>query len=383
MIASEVPVSLAGRSRKNNLARRVVQMTSAHPPFDARIYHKECMSLAMAGYDVTLIVPYAGSETAMDGIKLRKIAPPRGRSERMTRTVASIYRAALKEDAEVYHFHDPELMPVGMLLKLHGKKVIYDVHEDYASNMRKQWIPAALRGLASFAVRACEAAAGRACDRIVAATPKIADNFNAKRASVVQNFPWTSEFTAREDRPYLQREQIVAYIGYLADSRGLREMAEAIRIVNDEAPARLIMAGRMVSGAQSDPFEGGDHVELLGEVDRSRIADLLSRSRIGLVVYRPTPNYYSGQPTKLLEYMAAGLPVVASDFPFYRQVIESSSCGLLVDPLQPKEIAKALLWLLQNETQAEEMGRRGRKAVLERYNWEIEAKRLISVYDSL
>jgi len=358
-------------------------MTSAHPPFDARVYHKICRSLAIAGYEVTLIVPYAGGGTAEHGIRLCKVPPPRGRRERMTTTLFRIYRQAVIQNAEIYHFHDPELMPVGLLLRLHGKKVIYDVHEDHSSNMAKQWIPPALRSLASFTVRACEAVAGRACDHIVAATPRIAANFNAKRTSIVQNFPWTSEFITGNDLPYAQRDPIVAYIGYLADSRGLREMAEAIQLVNAKMPSQLLMAGRMVSGAQDQPFTGSDFVELLGEVDRTRIADLLSRSRIGLVVYRPTPNYYFGQPTKLLEYMAAGLPVVASDFPFYRQVIESSGCGLLVDPLKPEEIAKALLWLLENESEAELMGQRGRNAILERYNWEIESRRLVSIYDSL
>jgi glycosyltransferase involved in cell wall biosynthesis len=139
----------------------------------------------------------------------------------------------------------------------------------------------------------------------------------------------------------------------------------------------------MHSGAQSNEYHGNAQTVMLGSVDRQEIKQLLSRSRIGIVVYHPTPNYYYGQPTKLLEYMAAGLPVVASDFPFYRRIIESTECGLLVDPLQPAKIAEAILWLLRNPERAEEMGTRGQKAVLDRYNWEQEAKHLISAYDAL
>jgi glycosyltransferase involved in cell wall biosynthesis len=365
------------------MARRIVQMTSVHPAFDTRIYHKECRSLALAGYDVTLIAPYEGDELVRDGFRLRGVAPPRKRRERLTRTINSVYRAAVDEDAEIYHFHDPELMPIGMLLKLRGKKVVYDVHEDYASNMQKQWIPPTLRGPASLAVRISEATIARVCDHVVAATPKIASQFATRRTSVVQNFPRIAEFDSQQGEPYTRREAIVAYVGYLANARGLQEMAEAMRLVNGEVPARLLMAGRMMQGAQAEGFGGASHVEVLGESGRMQVAQLLSRARIGIVVYHPTPNYYYGQPTKLLEYMAAGLPVVASDFPFYREVIQSSGCGILVDPLQPRQIADAMLWLLRNEGSAEEMGKRGRQAVMERFNWENEARRLISTYDKL
>lgn len=358
-------------------------MTSVHPPFDVRIYHKECRSLARAGYEVTLIAPHSGASPSIDGITLHAVTPPLSRGERMTRTIAAVYRAAVEEDAEIYHFHDPELMSIAVLLKLRGKKVIYDVHEDYAGNMRKQWIPSGLQGLAGLAVRTSEAAMGQVCDRIVAATPKIASHFRSSMTSVVQNFPWTDEFNMVQGQPYQEREAIVAYIGYLADVRGLREMNEAIQLVNIEMSARLVLAGEMVGGAQGNTFQGGDLVEQLGPVDRAQIAQLLSRAKIGIVVYHPTANYFHGQPTKLLEYMAAGLPVVASDFPFYRQVIESSGCGLLVDPLQPSDIARAMLWLFRNPASAEEMGRRGQQAVLAHYNWERESESLLRVYDCL
>jgi glycosyltransferase involved in cell wall biosynthesis len=317
-------------------------------------------------------------------VKLRTVPLPRQRRERVTQTIPAIFRAAVKEDASIYHFHDPELMPVGMLLKLRGKKVIYDVHEDYSSNMRKQWIPKALQWPASLAVKVSEATLGRACSRIVAATPKIAGQFLPRMTSVVQNFPWLNEFSTATGTPYLEREPIVAYVGYLADVRGLQEMAQAIQLVAEKTPARLVLAGRMISGAQANTFAAGKApIEQLGAVDRPQVAALLERSRIGIVVYHPTPNYYHGQPTKLLEYMAAGLPIVASDFPFYRQVIESSRCGVLVDPLQPAQIAEALTWLLQNPERARQMGLNGQKAIVKRYNWEQEAKSLVAAYDEL
>lgn len=365
------------------MTRRIVQMTSVHPPFDVRIFHKECRSLARAGFDVTLIAPHDGGDLARDGVLLRAIPLPKSRKERMTRTLGTIYRTAVDADAEIYQFHDPELLPVGMLLKLRGKKVIYDVHEDYSSNMRKQWIPPMLQSAASLGVKVCEGSMGSVCDRIVAATPKIASQFHPSRTVVVQNFPSKEEFAAVAGRPYGERKNIVLYLGYLADVRGLREMTSAIEIVNKRLHAELVLAGKMVQGAQSARYLASSHVREMGVLDRGRVADLLSQARIGICVYHPTPNYYHGQPTKLLEYLAAGLPVVASDFPFYRQVIESCDCGLLVDPLNPKQIADALLTLLRDPKRAEEMGKRGWNAVQERFNWEHESKQLVATYQSL
>ena len=361
-------------------------MTSVHPTFETRIFHKQCKSLALAGYNVTLIAPYrGGSHTVNDGIKLMAVPMPHDRRERITKTIPQVYRAAVRADAEIYHFHDPELMPVGLLLKLHGKKVIYDVHEDYSGNVEKQWIPVALRKPVAYGIKFSEAAVGRACDRVIAATPHIASKFNPAKTRIVQNFPWREEMFAADSTLYQQRDPLVAYVGYLADARGLREMIQAIKVVAADMPAKLVIVGKVIAGAQAQGL--GETVSSLikqtGMVDRAQVTSILAKSRIGLVCYHPTPNYYWGQPTKLLEYMAAGLPVVASDFPFYRQVIKSSDCGLLVDPLKPQEIADAILWLLRNPAVAEEMGRRGREAVLEHYNWEHEAKTLVDTYAEL
>src|SRR5215831_18384188 len=142
---------------ESHMPCRVVHLTSVHRAFDTRIFHKECKSLAMAGYDVTLIAPHAGGDSTEDGVKLKAVLPPGDRRERIMSTVPNVYRAAVREDAEIYHFHDPELMPVAGLLKLRGKKVVYDVHEDYAGTMRgKKWLPPFFRSAAGVAVRTGE-----------------------------------------------------------------------------------------------------------------------------------------------------------------------------------------------------------------------------------
>lgn len=365
---------------------RVVHLTSVHYAFDTRIYHKECKSLALAGYEVTLIAPHADGGHSQNGVKLRAVRPPRNRRERMTATIAAVHQAAVRENASIYHLHDPELLPVGVLLKMQGKKVIYDVHEDYSGTMHgKQWIPSALHGPASFALGVCEAMLARACDRVIAATPTIAQKFWPARTRLVQNFPWIHELRCSDALPYERREDIAVYVGWLGDDRGFREMSRAIELAAKTLPVRLVVGGTLIPGAKMQLANDAANklVEYAGFLTRPEVANLLARAKAGLVTLRPTKNAVNAQPTKLFEYMSAGLPVIASNFPVYRGIVESAGCGLLVDPLDPAAIAEALVWLLRNPSQAAEMGRNGQRAVAENYNWEREAKRLVATYAEL
>jgi glycosyltransferase involved in cell wall biosynthesis len=365
---------------------RVVHLTSVHYAFDNRIFHKECASLAAAGYDVTLIAQNAGGDIVGESVLLRALPPPRNRIERATKTMWQLYRAALRERGAIYHFHDPELMPVGWLLKLQGKRVIYDVHEDYTGTMAdKQWIPRSLRGIAKFGVTACEQFFADRYDRVIAATPTIAQKFKSPKTAIVQNFPWAAELVCTSEESYGAREPIVAYVGALSNIRGLREMSEAVRIAAKTTPIRLITAGKVTAGADAIATDEDSNglVEHFGMQTRPQVRDLLARARIGIVTLHPTGNYVNSQPTKLYEYMSAGLPVVASDFPVWRKVVDGAQCGLLVDPMNPAAIAEALVWLLQHPEEAEAMGRRAQKAVLESYSWEREAAVLAGIYREL
>jgi len=385
-LAGAANVGTTNDGRKVVTRCRIVHLTSVHPAFDGRIFHKECKSLAMAGYDVTLIAPRAEGDTSRDGVKIRAVTPPRNRVERMTRTVWNVYRAAVRANGEIYHFHDPELMPVGVLLKTRGKRVIYDVHEDFAHDITlKHWMPTLLRGPASAVVRACELTFTAVFDRVIAVTAVIARKFPADKARLVQNFPWTHEFRCANSLPYERHEAIAVYVGGLSDDRGLREMRQAVELAAKETPVRLVIAGQVSPGAKAE-FERDRKSALIehkGLLSRSQVAELLARARVGLVLNHPTMNYMSAQPHKLFEYMAAGLPVVASDFPPMRKIVGATGCGLLVDPLDPAAIAEVLVWLFRHPAQAAEMGQNGWRAVAERYNWERESECLIATYGEL
>jgi glycosyltransferase involved in cell wall biosynthesis len=340
----------------------------------------------MAGYDVTLIAPHAEGDLTRDGVKLKAVVPPRDRRERIASTVPAVYRAAVRENADVYHFHDPELIPVGALLKLRGKKVIYDVHEDYAGTMKgKKWLSPLFQKAAGMAVSVGEGAFSSTCDSVIAATPTIASKFRPRNTRLVQNFPWKNELRCSHASPYETRESIAVYVGGLSDLRGLREMRQAVKLAASDVPVRLVTAGIATPGAAADLADDSENrlVEHLGMLNRPQVAQLLARARVGMVLLHPLQNYIDCQPVKLFEYMSVGLPVIASDFPLWRRIIESAGCGILVNPLDPAEIARALVWLLRHPAEAVEMGRNGERAVAEKYNWERESESLVSAYAQL
>lgn len=365
---------------------QIAVLTSVHPARDIRIYHKECQSLAQAGYSVTLIASHERDEIG-DAIQIRAIPRPRNRVERMTRTLFSIYRAALAEHAQVVHFHDPELIPVGILLKLRGKKVVYDVHEDVPQQiLTKHWIaPAARKTVAKLASMA-EALGARLFDAIVAVTPAIARRFPAEKTITVQNYPILGELAPANEIPYADRPMALAYVGKASKMRGILEMVQAMDLLPKDLGARLTLVGEVVPAtleAEVQSMPGWERVENIGWQPRAGVAATLGQVRAGIVVFGPFPNHVEAQPNKLFEYMSAGLPVIASDFALWRKIVHNVGCGLLVDPTDPAAIAEAMKWMFAHPAEAEAMGRHGQEAVRSQYNWAREAEKLITLYETL
>ena len=358
---------------------KVCILTSVHPPFDTRIFHKEAKSLARAGYDVTLIAQHDKNEI-VDGIRILPLSKPKNRLERMTKTVWSVYRKALDLDADIYHFHDPELIPVGLLLKFHGKRVIYDVHEDVPrQNLSKSYIPAAFRRPISLMIGALEAFSARRFDGVITATPFINKRFLGLGANAVNvnNYPLAFELYAPENQ-WKNKEKVVCYVGGIAGIRGAFEMVEAV----GKTKYRLLLAGNIETDIEKGlkQMPGWRQVDALGFVDREDVRATMARSMGGLVLFHPEPNHIDAQPNKMFEYMSAGIPVIASNFPLWREIIEGAKCGICVDPLNPEEIAEAIQFIVEHPAEAEQMGKNGRRAVEERYNWGMEEKKLIGLY---
>jgi glycosyltransferase involved in cell wall biosynthesis len=366
---------------------KVVHLTSVHSPADVRIFHRQCRSLADAGYETVLVVP-TGKDYVSHGVQIRAVPVPGDRRERFLRTTRQVLAAAVREDADLYHFHDPELIPVGLLLKARGKRVVYDVHENVPGDvLTKQYLHPVVRRAASLAAHAAQGIAAASLDGIVAAYDSIGRAFPPAKVAVVNNFPRLRDDGAeRPYRPYEGRPARLAYAGVISRKRGLAEMVAAVGMLPEGLGARMTLAGAFSPPElerEAASLPGWDRVDSLGWRTRDEVAAQMEEARIGLVLFHPGPNHNEAQPNKLFEYMAAGTPVIASDFPLWRGIVEGSGCGVLVDPLDPAAIAAAMRRLLENPEAAAEMGRRGLAAVHERYSWEAEQGNLLALYERI
>ena len=371
---------------------RIAHVSIIHIPLDIRIFMKECRTLARAGHDVHLLVPEAPAEV-VDGVRLHRLPWPAGgkRFRRTLRLLPEVYRRARAVQADVYHFHDPHLIPVGLALKRVGAAVVYDAHEDspkQAVSVHSRW---PLKGHARRETwRVLEWRAGQRFDAFVAASPTIACRFPPARTVLVRNFALLEEFPALSFDgaavPHREREARVVYAGGMATVRSIHEMVDMIGLMPSDFQAQLVLLGeirRPELEAELRAKPSWAKVDYLGFRPRGEMIDELAKARIGLVLHQPLPNHFEAMPNKLWEYMAAGLPIVASDFPLWRDLFARIGCGLLVDPVDPRSIAGAVEYLLRHPDEAEAMGRRGRGAVEREFNWGSEGERLLELYDHL
>lgn len=365
----------------------IAHFSSVHPRTDVRIRHKQVLTLGRRfGGEVRFYVQDGlGDEAGPEGLyQIIDTGPRLGRMARMTVGAWRITRAVKRAAPRVAHFHDPELLPWALLLRLSGVKVVYDVHEDMPRQIRHNpRLPPWLRPLLPAFVGLVEWVASKALSGVVAATPEIAKRFPTSKTVIVRNYPVLSEHSLSASTAQVDRPRDFVYIGGLTGHRGLFNIIDAISSVAD---ARLRLAGSFVTdqearNAQSRP--GWSSVSFEGWLDRAEIADLLSQARAGLVTLHPLRNYVEARPVKLFEYMAAGLPVIASDFPRWREIVEGAQCGLLVDPLDTRAVAAAMQWILDHPKEAQEMGERGRRAVMDTYSWDVEARTLVDFYARL
>jgi glycosyltransferase involved in cell wall biosynthesis len=362
---------------------KICHVTSVHKWDDIRIFRKECIAAAEAGFDVTLVAVNSG-EGVHQGVNVVSVPYTNsGRLKRMLESVNKVCDKALEVNADVYHLHDPELLRISSRLLAKGKMVIYDSHEDLPRQiLDKNWIPSLFRNLIS---RLAERYENRKCSKltaVVAATPHIAARFLKVNANVVNvnNYPVLSEISFNPN--WTERKNEIVYIGGIFPTRGVKELVDALQY----ADTKLNLAGNYSPASFRDELialEGWKKVNEAGFVNRNGIDELLGRSRVGIVTLHPTKAYLDSLPIKMFEYMAAGIPVVASDFPYWRSIINKHKCGVLVDPLNPEAIAGAINDLLSNSEKARLMGERGRAAALSEYSWSTEADKLISLYKSL
>lgn len=370
-------------------------MASHHKMNDMRIFEKECKSLAKGGFEVTLIGfgDTAKTET-IDGVHCISLYYPiKNNLELLRKRNKLIYNAALEVDATLYHIHEPELLPVGMKLKRKGKIVIFDSHEFYGwqlrDNIHKIKIvkvsPAFMRILGKLYMH-YEA---RICKRIDAViqvcTMNGVDYFanRCKNSLFIRNLPNSTDYRRKTPVDF-SGDISIAMIGGITKERGVTQLVEAAY----QAGAKLLLAGKFMPKTYQEELEQRleyQCVDYKGFLNKDGMIALLEQANIGASTLLNVGQYdkIDTFATKVYDYMAMELPVIISNTEFAQKANEKYHFAICVNPNNPNEISEAINWLRTHPEQAIEMGKNGRKAIEEEFNWEKESEKLMEFYKML
>ena len=362
---------------------KVCILTTAHSPFDTRIFHKEAKTLVKAGYDVTLIVQHSRDEIT-DGVKIIALPKPMNRFTRIFGLSWRIFYLTLRQQSNIYHFHDPELIIMAIALKFFGKKVIYDVHEDVPKQiLNKDWIGnICIRKYVAFTIDIIEQIGALLFSRIVVATPDIARRFPKNKTVILRNYPILELIDNAEPADNIKNKPIIIYAGGLTRIRGIKEIIQAMEYIDDKA--ELWLFGKWESTKfkkDCENLKGWEYTKYLGFKSLEEVYGVMKSSVIGLVNFLPVENHLQAGPNKIYEYMACSLPIVMSNFPCWQEMFKKYV--LFADPFAFKDISEKILYLLNNPKEAKKMGNKGRKLVKEKCSWEAESRKLLEMYDNL
>lgn len=374
---------------------RVCVLTSVHNPFDQRVFYKEAVSLVEAGFDVTVIGPApAHVEGDHHGVHLLPTPPSTSRVRRLL-SHRHLLRMAGKTRADVYHLHDPELLLLGCILRAAGHCVVYDVHENFpAVVLSRAWVPDRLRRPLSRLVEIVERKMARRLNGVVGVVDEQQGRFRHRPFVTVSNYPRLEWFQPRAQAdagasPCPQQAELI-HVGSLSRERGAHFLLEIMRELGHTHPhVRLNALGPFHTRADEVAFAATVREYGLqdtvcwrtGRLPYDELGDFVARHRIGLIPGQVSAkNLTPFVPTKLFEYLACGLPVVASALPSIVGFSHLGQWGILADPSDPAAHAAAVVRLLEDPCEAERLGAGGRGLVESMCNWEAESAKLVGLY---
>jgi len=371
---------------------RIAHITISHGHLDVRIFHKEARTAAAAGHEVHVLAP--GTPPAhRDGVVFHELPAGVGVTSalfwQVPRHYPAILRAARAINADVYQVPDPLLIPVALMLRRDGSRVVYDAHEDRPRQALTKYRTVGRPVVALLSAPiwgALEALGRRFFDRFVAATPAIAEKFPPERTVTLLNYALPEEFQpapAGSERP-----NRAVYAGSINSHRNIEVLVEAIGMLPAELDAQLLLLGELGRAQPGfrerlERLPGWERTEYGGDLPRDELAVKVAGARVGLNALDWAPHHTVALGNKMFEYMAAGLPQVYSDFPLWREMVGGEGLGMAVEPSDPVAVAGALRYLFEHPEEAEAMGCRARAAVEERYNWESQEPALLELYASL
>lgn len=370
-----------------------MMFSSVHVWNDTRIFYKEAMTLADAGFEVDFYAIDNGMEVVNHpGLRVHLLPASQSRFARPLRW-RKLYQIAKASDAMYYHIHDPELLL--LLPKLRKKKpdavLTYDMHENFPADIEtKTWIPAFLRKPLQKWVLRMEKRTMACCDHIIFAEESYLENYEhiTSKKTTIYNYPTYMEAIPKSSS---ESQFTLIYVGSITEDRGVFEMLELIRQLQEKHPEAycLKLLGPMTNSleikvqAYINQHQLETAVQVYGRVPYPEIWKAYAESDLGLCLLHPIPNYLHSMATKLYEYMAASLPILASDFPDWENFIAKHQSGTVSSPFDTEKLIREVEKRAANPRFYAKEGERGRLAYEQEYHWGIEAQKMLStIYDS-
>lgn len=357
---------------------KVAHLTSAHSRYDSRIFYKECKSLVKHGHKVSLVVADGKGDETRDGISIHDVGAPSGRLDRMLNATIRIFRRAKILDADIYHLHDPELLPIGRRLKLIGKKIVFDAHENYVAQIReRKYLPKLFRNAISRLFDFYEKQTITQFHAIVVVADHQLERYTSlnSNVSLVPNFADIEFFSQRE----LDYSQIrILHAGSLSENRGLFAMINLAKRLG--SCGEIHLAGPLEDGVKVDDIKSAKY---LGVLAQDQLAAHYNRSNVGLILYQPCGQYGMATAIKLYEYMAAGVPVIVPNHGEWPELVRRLGVGVAVDVSDVDAQLETILWFKHNPREANQMGKRGRAYVEKFASWSSSESALLKMYKKL
>ncbi|CAM4405101.1 hypothetical protein F901_01150 [Acinetobacter dispersus] len=362
---------------------KIAHLTSVHPRYDVRIFMKECTSLAKAGLEVHLIVADGKGNEEKNDVYIHDVGASRDRKDRILNAPKKVLEQALILNADIYHFHDPELIPIGLKLKKIGKKVIFDIHENTDLQiLTKEWIPLYLRKIISHIYKIYESYACGKFDFLLVPQVAMKDKFSRfARTEVIANFP--VDKLEVQERNNLSKFNLL-YSGGLGEARGLFNMLDLISVLaKKDKRYKLTLAGPIsnVDLEKSKKHNGWKNTQYLGVLNKNEIYQQYKLNTIGLILFNNVGQYYMAYSLKLFEYMQSGLIVIMPDFGDWLGFNREFKIGFNISTVDVEKIAELIVNLEHNDL--DRFSIHNQKLAASEFVWESQEKKLISIYQGL
>lgn len=365
---------------------KILHLTTVHPRRDTRIFYRECISLKKEGYDTYLLVADGLGNEEVEGVHVIDIGKEKSRIKNFFIGYRKIIDQVKQLQPKLVHLHDPELIVVGRKIQKMGIPVVFDIHENIAVQiLDKKYIPKLLRKPISSVYKKVEQYCIKNLHLIIAEhSYKDVYTARGKSMTIVLNMPDLDHF-----RPYQTLDRggnEIFYIGGISNERGLDVTLAALKILKNKGVTFFMHYLGPISKeklAELDLNGIQDDIKFYGRMDSKKGFEISKSCAVGLSVLKPIKNYVGSYSTKIFEYMAIGLPVITSNFPLYKNVVEKYDCGFCIEPSSPEDLADSIVKLLHDPKLGQKMGQNGIKAVSEQFNWSFEKSKLANTYTSI